>query len=1440
MESSILKQIARFLQEQKKQKRWLVVFLCMAIIVGFGTVTALKMRGQAMTHKEKRVICQLAVHQHADECYDEKKENLICGYADYVVHVHNEDCYDWNGNLTCQLPEVEKHEHSEECYTEEATLICGLEETAGHQHGAECYTTQQGGLACQIPEHTHAEECYDETGAVVCGLEEHIHEDACYEWTDVLICQLAEGADGHTHTDACYEVKEILSCGKLELHTHTDECYEKINEEEEFSETNRRLVCTVPVLEEHIHTEDAGCLETVEVTANGELVEEGTVEEETAEGETEEEIFTTDLDGESADEEAGVEGEDEDADKTDADKKDMEQKTYDEIKTYEGEGYVVTVSYNEDANIPEEAELIAEQITEENNEEVFSEHAAKFQNMMEDKKTTMDVLFKIGFYVGNEEIEPKSSVQVTIQFLDENGLPEGAPITIVHFGDEENEVLDGTIGEGGSISFEAGSFSYFGAAAKEAANGDATEGEPLEEEGEVFIDEEFKCTSAVTGEKYDITFHVAGKVKLPNSEGTTGREADSQTEAENGSEETDVDIDIIETETVEESQAEAEEEAGIEESESDEEGSMESDDEVSTDEDGNVDVDDEQNTGSAENGNTDWKFSITTEGETSGSLSEEGKFAAIARYVEELGAGRRPFWTQALTYSLAYQGTSVDLSQCTVTARIETTDKLIETAKGAVDLEESKEDTDIKITVTAIEMSEEEEIEERDALVLDEEKTGEMNFRMHENVLALYATSVVNPRFTVQYYAWLDRIKLGDTGDITVIDTSSKANGGKAALPQNGITPKTTKISIDEKSNVVVDKYGKERFGVETNKKLTEVYKERTNQEYIKNPSLYYFDALIENSSYVLEEVWVLKDGKDADSVASEDWEVYSYDDTLHFTNSRMPDQDAERYIQIKDDGVIRLVYTTEKKNCDNPVTLYDYDISNGQHTQDGNATVMHTGKNGINSGLENGSGKTPYAFGNADFSDYGQLLWNGNQLNKANTKGYGNCTFGLVTGIKGNSMNDVAFASGISAPNVFGSSEDHAGKKIYEGRELVFSQNGDTYTLTGLKNGQTTLLSDLDKFWSRESWSKSIMWANSFWAVDDITEGADIQFGGEKSKQKYEITGKSGLLNPSDELPDGVEDGKYNHNCFFGMYTEVGFELDEAYTGPLEYLFFGDDDMWVFLCDVDENGNTTNPRLVCDIGGVHSSIGEYVDLADYLRNSDGTNKKGKYALKFFYTERGASGSSCWMQFTLPTVTIHTPDQITGQARNSLKVGKVVEGSDIDPNEEYWFRINFQNADKTGNLPDDYAYTKYKKVQVMDDNGQPKVDEDGNPVYKDEKQESNILIRDGGVFTLSHNEYIVVEYLPVGASYTIEEVKKKDENYVIIINGGEAGSGTVDGSIEGQDITVENVVNYVNDYSYELPETGGSGSIKYTMAGVLAILLGAGFMYRKKVRERRV
>ena len=48
-------------------------------------------------------------------------------------------------------------------------------------------------------------------------------------------------------------------------------------------------------------------------------------------------------------------------------------------------------------------------------------------------------------------------------------------------------------------------------------------------------------------------------------------------------------------------------------------------------------------------------------------------------------------------------------------------------------------------------------------------------------------------------------------------------------------------------------------------------------------------------------------------------------------------------------------------------------------------------------------------------------------------------------------------------------------------------------------------------------------------------------------------------------------------------------------------------------------------------------------------------------------------------------------------------------------------------------------------------------------------------------------------------------------------------------------------VHYTNKYSaYALPETGGPGLILYTAAGALIFVFGAGFMYRRKLRERRV
>ena len=308
----------------------------------------------------------------------------------------------------------------------------------------------------------------------------------------VLTCTVPEGEGAHTHAETCYEVQRTLVCEKPEvrLHTHADECYEIIDPEQEYSEENRRLICEQLQVEEHVHTEDGGCLEIVEMTAAGELVENETANEP--------EIFTTDLDVENEETEAETELDESDTD---------EKKLYELTKTYEGEGYIVTASYNKDANLPEEAELIADQITAESDAEHYAEREAQFQEMMEGEDTIMNVLLKIGFYVEEDgekkEIEPETPVEVTVQFLDENGLPEGAPIKVIHFAEEGNEVLNGSDVEEGSTTFEMGSFS-------EIAIGSGPRKTRINQDGTAYISESYEYKV----EPFLITFHVEGEVTI--------------------------------------------------------------------------------------------------------------------------------------------------------------------------------------------------------------------------------------------------------------------------------------------------------------------------------------------------------------------------------------------------------------------------------------------------------------------------------------------------------------------------------------------------------------------------------------------------------------------------------------------------------------------------------------------------------------------------------------------------------------------------------------------------------------------------------------------------------------------------------------------------------------------------------------------------------------
>ena len=343
----------------------------------------------------------------------------------------------------------------------------------------------------------------------------------------------------------------------------------------------------------------------------------------------------------------------------------------------------------------------------------------------------------------------------------------------------------------------------------------------------------------------------------------------------------------------------------------------------------------------------------------------------------------------------------------------------------------------------------------------------------------------------------------------------------------------------------------------------------------------------------------------------------------------------------------------------------------------------------------------------------------------------------------------------------------------------------GDTYTLSAATVGGVGTINDLQYLFNPSpngTTTYSSIFTNDFWPLDGAANGTDPLFGkdtpdfyGYDADAQGKDTSKTNVWKETAGRLPGSDDGN-NHNCFFGMQYAVKFTLTADYVGPLEYYFFGDDDMWVFLDD----------KLVCDIGGVHSSVGEYVNLWDYLRK-DGRTESETHTLTFFYTGRGASGSTCYMNFTLPSVSGVNIEQKT----SDLEVRKQVVGQD-ESNREFEFNIRFY--DQTGNeVLDDYAYTKY--------------DKDGKEI------DSNLVVHTGDKFTLKDGQYVRIRYLPFGLRYTITEVPQDGYTVSSTINGVVGQGNTATGSIlnTGQMNTVlfTNTMTYPNAITLQKQDLDG-------------------------------
>ena len=788
------------------------------------------------------------------------------------------------------------------------------------------------------------------------------------------------------------------------------------------------------------------------------------------------------------------------------------------------------------------------------------------------------------------------------------------------------------------------------------------------------------------------------------------------------------------------------------------------------------------------------------------------EYKQAVAYIEESAGEDGVLMVSALRFDFYYQGQPLDVSACEVTAEVRPTEALMNEARTVAAEKQAEADAAAEAAVQALaeDGEEEEPLEKPETrqgvefvalqsgndtaerldgafIEADTQETPVLTAALTgaSPVMMLAARSALNPHFTVQYYANIEVADRDSRGYLQILNTDNGGNNQGGKLPTNGGNTPTTGLYLEDAGN--------DKREVRTHMELTELYT-ANEYTYFEAPSLPYVNIFRDNGNYTANEVWVLKKGKNASSTNEADWDVHKGivgATELHFTNN--PDKANEpNTILIKEGTVIRLVANQTKSEYENAATFYDYDI-----TDDGKTTWDGTnGSHGINRGSNYTGSGARLAFGNKNTgTSLSGETWTDSQgvvntLNAYNYESLDGCTFGLVTGL--DDSGHIIYANDVSAPKLFDDGDAH-GKTIYNGWSLNFNRVGDTYTLSSVSGGNETKVEGLEYFNNpvTNGTAYTHIWTNNFWPLDK-NPGKDGLTGayrhhdanGDAKAQQWYYGYDGNQYYPSSD--DGV-----NHNNLFGMQYTLEFELTEDYVGPLEYYFFGDDDMWVFL----------DGRLVCDIGGVHSSVGAYVNLWDYIAKGDA----GKHTLKFYYTERGLSGSTCYMQFTLPSVSSRTPEYQNGQ----LKVEKKVVGA-ANPDAEFSFKIEISHTDQSV-TNSDYSIVRYSSDGTV---------------------ETTLLTGGEGTFKLKANEYVIINYLQHGTQYKITETDCPGYTVTTKVGNNESSAtSTATGEIQG----ASGVVTFTNTARPELPETGGSGTLLYTTGGTA--LLAAALLY--DIRRRK-
>lgn len=425
---------------------------------------------------------------------------------------------------------------------------------------------------------------------------------------------------------------------------------------------------------------------------------------------------------------------------------------------------------------------------------------------------------------------------------------------------------------------------------------------------------------------------------------------------------------------------------------------------------------------------------------------------------------------------------------------------------------------------------------------------------------------------------------------------------------------------VDDENNIEnmdgnVDKNGNVEF--ETTHFSTYVIVDNKRNGKI-NVTIEHYDGTTNPASKIYaDDVRTLTIGQKVDCKKAENWDISKVElVTDNGTSTVKPGE-----FNVAQDATVKVYYEPVTVNFAGAPTFYDYTVKAGSDYSINQQSNYGKNKDS-NTKLTMGEAKQNY-------QNYG-YNWKKDGLSVNTWTGSDAVIKGLLKGLDADGNVEFNYPD----PGFFtnsdllaGNSTDNYLRKVYRDYTLNFDRSGDTYTLTGVTDGNgknVTEQYNLDK---------------------NGKSGADF-FPLDSVRSSYE----KAYTKKTDSRLD--EDNKI-HNYYFGMRYDIKFKLGD-YIGPLSYSFTGDDDMWVVL---------DGKQVVIDLGGIHNAATSTVDLWKYLLNTNqdktqltDEQKKAEHTLTILYMERGAGASNCYMNFTIPNAKI---SQVTTDALGTLTFNKV-------------------------------------------------------------------------------------------------------------------------------------------------------------------------------------